>query len=670
MHEERPEDAPTWPATAVEAWRAAAQESLKGGDFERRLVSQSLEGHRIEPLYHAGHALPPQPAPGVFPFTRGATAHTAWQAAAEIDGPSIAAGAEQIREALAGGVAALQLVVHSAQRPGLQLQQPADLAPLIKEVSAAHALSLDGGARTADFAAALWPLRRADAGHAEDNLGLDPLGQWLSLPEAPADLVGSFESALTIAAAASEGGYTGQLFLLDGAALQGAGASLGQTLGYLLANGVQILRGLVTQGLDVAPAARRIAYSLDLDGQLFANLSALRAFRQTWAQIVADSLAAERGQAEPDAEVFAATPPAFLQVRPARHLWAIRHVHSNLLRATAASFAGIVGGAQRILSPAFDTRLGQSDRDARRIARNLPHVLRLEGQLGQVQDPAGGAWFIERRTQQLAQFAWQSFQAIEAAGGLLAAVQQPSFAQDLLKTAEVQQRAVARRRQPIVGLSRYPLLSEAPVERAAWPEFATGEAPVHGAASGKPAHIPLPRVQLGAGFEALRDASDAQWALTGARPQVAIVALGSEASHSARLSFAREWLAAGGVEGVLLQAAEIDAGSAQVAQNTAKSGAGSAQDSAHSAEDGAPWVQAFARSGLKVAMICGSDALYSEQAGAVGQALRRAGAQVWIAGKPQPEWAEAAEDFIALGQDALAQLQRLWTQLGAGEGAQ
>ena len=96
----------------------------------------------------------------------------------------------------------------------------------------------------------------------------------------------------------------------------------------------------------------------------------------------------------------------------------------NLLRATSAAFGAAIGGAEGILLIPFNTRHGTPDAFARRLARNTQLVLQEEAQLGRVADAAGGSWYVEDLTNRLAARAWEEFRRVEAAGGLVAALEQ------------------------------------------------------------------------------------------------------------------------------------------------------------------------------------------------------------------------------------------------------
>src|SRR5213079_2145923 len=98
----------------------------------------------------------------------------------------------------------------------------------------------------------------------------------------------------------------------------------------------------------------------------------------------------------------------------------------NMLRGTVAAFAAGVGGADAVTVLPFDTRLGLPDAFGRRIARNTSALLIHESHIARVSDPAGGAYAIEKLTDDLAAAGWEELGRIEGAGGALAALQDGS----------------------------------------------------------------------------------------------------------------------------------------------------------------------------------------------------------------------------------------------------
>jgi methylmalonyl-CoA mutase len=246
-----------------------------------------------------------------------------------------------------------------------------------------------------------------------------------------------------------------------------------------------------------------------------------------------------------------------------------------------------------------------------------------EAHLAQVIDPAGGSWYVESLTGELARAAWEWFRAIEATGGMTAALDSGVVADRLAATWTQRQDAIAHRKDPITGVSEYPDLQERILQRDPAPARASGG---------------LPRHRYAEGFEALRDAADERLATTGSRPKVFLATLGSIAEHNARALFARNLFAAGGI-------ATPDAGATESTQDV---------------------LDAFADADAAVVCLCSSDEVYADRAEETAAALRAAGAQhILLAGKPSDPPPAGIDGFVHTGCDALKVLQdihRRWAQ--------
>ena len=193
----------------------------------------------------------------------------------------------------------------------------------------------------------------------------------------------------------------------------------------------------------------------------------------------------------------------------------------NMLRTCVAAFSAGVGGADAVTVLPFDAPVGLPDAFARRIARNTSSLLIDESHVARVDDPAAGAYAVERLTDDLARAGWAELDRIEAAGGVAAALADGSLRGRVADVVAERDRQVATRRMPLTGLTEFPDLAQAPLERTPYPEGA------------------LPVRPYGHAFEALRDAAPEQ--------QVYLATMGTIAAHTARATFASNLLAAGGI---------------------------------------------------------------------------------------------------------------------------
>jgi methylmalonyl-CoA mutase len=307
-----------------------------------------------------------------------------------------------------------------------------------------------------------------------------------------------------------------------------------------------------------------------------------------------------------------------------------------MLRSAIACAGAALGGADAVTVLPFTWALGRPDAFARRIARNTQLVLQAESSLGRVTDAAHGAFFIEKMTDELARQSWELFQAIEAKGGMGAALESGYIQAEVARTAAARAESIAMRREELTAVSTFPRLSEDGVEVVSHP-------PAPPIVKGGTSVTPLLVQRLAEPFEALRDVSDAQLAATGRRPQVFLACLGELAVYSARATWTRNFLAAGGIEAI---AGEGLRNSADVAG-------------------------AFGASGARLACLCSSDRVYAELAEAAIGALKAAGArQVLLAGRPAhleaTLKAAGLDGFIFAGGNMLASLASIYQALGIG----
>jgi methylmalonyl-CoA mutase len=560
------------------------------------LATKTYDDILVHPLYTAGDTYTPG-MPGLAPFVRGGrpegSVSTGWDVRQRHANPDPAVARKAVLADLEHGVTSLWLAVGEAGLPIDALADVLDevyldLAPVV----------LDAGPAFAEAAAALLEIhsdKAIPASEVDGNLGADPLGL-RARTGAPQDLAGAVALAVRVA-----GEYPKlRTIVVDALPYHQAGGSDSQELGLSIATGVAYLRALTDAGLSVEQAVGQLDFRYAASADQFLTIAKFRAARRLWSRVtsVSGSVAAQRQHA--------VTSPVMMTRRDP---WV------NMLRTTLACFGAGVGGADAVTVLPFDDALGLPDDFARRIARNTHAVLLDESKVAGVIDPAGGSWYVEQLTEDLARAGWAFFQEIERAGGIEAASE--LIGERLADTWQRRSRNLARRKDPLTGVSEFPNLTEKPLVRQSAPPPPSGG---------------LPTVRLAEAFEELRDLSDAQ----PERPKVFLATLGPIASHTARASFAANLFQAGGIETPV-------AGATETAADVAA---------------------AFTASGARVACLCGADNVYAERAEAVCKALAEAGAaEILLAGRGDHP---GVDRFIHIGVDVLAVLRDTLKTLGVG----
>jgi methylmalonyl-CoA mutase len=599
-----------FPPATRERWLGLVDGVLKGGDFEKRLVSKTADGIRVEPLYEpAAPVAQPMRAPGP------------WRIAQRVDHPQAEPAQALALADLEGGADALTLVFSgapSARGYGLSAATVEELdAALASVMLPLIAIRLDAGGRGVEAATLLKGVaeRRGEALAGLDlDLGLDPIGTFAATGRLGADFAKDLSDTL---ARFDEAGFDGRVGLADGRPYHEAGASEAVELAASLATAVAYLRALETGSHDLARARDAIAILLVADADEFLTIAKFRAMRRLWARV--------------EAACGLDPKPLRLHAETAWRMMNRNDPFVNILRTSMAAGSAGLGGADSVTALPYTAALGLADAFARRVVRNSQIVLIEESNLARVADPAAGAGSFETLTDELTRTAWSAFQAIEAEGGIVASLRAGTLQARIAETAETRTRNVATRREALTGASEFPFLAEKPVtvlDVAPVP----GEAVPFGAGETLTC-APLPSRRLAEPYEALRDASDAHLAATGKRPRVFLANLGAVAVFNARSTFAANAFAAGGIEAVN-------------------------EDGFEEAEAAA---QAFTKSEARIACLCSSDAVYAARAVAVAQALKAAGAErIYLAGKPgelnDALKAAGVHDFLFAGCDLLALL--------------
>ena len=598
------------PLATREQWLAEVRRVLlprdpEGGDdafaeaFDRRLVTRTEDGIEIRPLYTAADAPALDALPGQAPFLR--SAHAAprpWE----------------IRQRVAPGAAGAAVAELESGATGLLVELPGS-----DDAGAALASALDGvlldlapvslatepgdaGLAGARALLGLWEERGIAAEDRRGTLGIDPLGAWLRTGGAT-DLAAGLAEAATLVAEAGAAAPRARVVVADGSLWHDAGATDAQELAWTLAAAVFAVRDLVERGIPLERACAALEIRLAATADQFLTIAKIRAARVLWARI---------GEA--------AGLPASLRTVPihaetSRTMLTRYDTWVNALRSTVACFAAGIGGADAVTVLPHDLLVADGGTPlGRRLARNTQSILQMESHLAQVADAAGGSWYVEALTQDLAAAAWALLGDTERAGGIVAAVEAGGI-HDALGKARVRRSAqVATRRRPLTGLSEFPDIDETPPAPLA-PRDACGAA-----------FAPLVPHRLSEGFEEQRGRADAR-ARDGQRPVAFLATLGTPAEFTPRATYAKNLFEAGGIRTV----------------------AGPVED--------------FPASGAAIACLCSADAVYRESAAEAATRLRDLGAvRVYLAGRGLD--VPGVDEEIGLGCDVLDVLTRALDTVG------
>ena len=240
---------------------------------------------------------------------------------------------------------------------------------------------------------------------------------------------------------------------ISGYHMQEAGATQDLELAYTLADGVEYLRAGRAVGLDVDAFAPRLSFFWAIGMNFFMEVAKLRAARLLWARLVKDQ---------------GATDPKSLSLRTHCQTsgWSLtaQDVFNNVVRTCIEAMASTQGHTQSLHTNALDEAIALPTDFSARIARNTQLVLQQESGTTRVIDPWAGSAYVERLTADLAERAWQHIEEVEAAGGMAKAIEAGIPKMRIEEAAARTQARIDSGQQPVIGVNRYPVDEDEPIE--------------------------------------------------------------------------------------------------------------------------------------------------------------------------------------------------------------
>ncbi len=703
---DQPEIGKTFGTVGYDGWKAEAEAFLGGAPFEKKLVAATPEGVFLRPLYTRSDAEGLTAAaglPGQAPYLRGtrATGYKTrpWRFCQELTAGTPAAYNAALRQDLMRGQDAVYVLLDRTTSTGrdadagsagevgacgVSLTDAADLEALFEGIALdAVPLHLPAGASPFGLGAlfaAYCEGRGHDLAVIEGALTGDPVSELAmdgALPVGIEELLDGLAGWVKWAAVKAPGLRTAGV---NAAIWHEAGGSATEELAFGLAVAAEYLRALLGRGMDIDTAAAKVQFRFALGPRFFTEVSKLRAARLLWARVVKAFGGGEEAQ------------KIHLHARTGLRNKTVCDPYVNMLRTTTEAFSGVLGGADSMHVGPFDEVLRVPGEFSRRIARNTHTLLAEEFNCCETADPAGGSWYIEKLTDELARAAWALFQEVEGAGGMVAALE-AGLPQERVeaRAAESRQR-VDGRRTVLLGTNLYPNPREKPLagEMPDYEGLASGraaavrarrdeqageklaaavkacpawsdrfqlarDAAAKGATLGQifraahPESGAAPAVRAltfrrdAADFEALRRASADYAGQHGHPPRVFLARMGAVAQNKARADFTTGFFQAGGFE-CLDQDCFTDPDAAAAA---------------------------FLSSGAPIAVLCSTDPTYPELVPGFAEAVKKSAPDrvLVLAGHPgdqEAAYREAGMDaFIHIRSNVRADLEGFLKAAGA-----
>ncbi|MGR9557727.1 methylmalonyl-CoA mutase (plasmid) [Rhizobium leguminosarum] len=240
---------------------------------------------------------------------------------------------------------------------------------------------------------------------------------------------------------------------ISGYHMQEAGATLVQELAFTLADGREYVRAAIAKGLSVDEFAGRLSFFFAIGMNFFMEAAKLRAARLLWTRIM---------------EGFHPKKQSSLMLRTHCQTSGVslqeQDPYNNIIRTAFEAMSAVLGGTQSLHTNSFDEAIALPTEFSSRIARNTQLILSHETGVTRVVDPLAGSYYVESLTKELADKAWALMEEVEALGGMTKAVAEGLPKRLIEEAAARRQAAVDKGDEVIVGVNRYRLDTEQPID--------------------------------------------------------------------------------------------------------------------------------------------------------------------------------------------------------------
>ena len=432
-----------FPPVSTEAWEAAITADLKGADYERKLVWRTNEGFNLRPYYRAENleglkTLGTQA--GEFPYLRGVSGDNNWLTHQTIS-------VKCPKEANATALKMLEAGVDSLGFCLAEALSAEEFDVLLAGI-VLPAVELTFCGKGAAAAAELLLAKAEKEGVAKEalhaNICLDPLIKGMTVNGACCDC-----EALVALVKGTQAYKHVRVVNVSGYNFSDAGSTIVEELAFSLAAAHDYLVWLMEEGCTIDEAAKKVRFSLAVTSNYFMEMAKFRAARMLWANIVKAY--------EPACECSC---KMMVHARTSSWNQTVYDPYVNMLRGTTEAMSAAIAGVHSLEVLPFDHAYETPTEFSYRIARNQSHLLKHESHFDQVVDPAGGSYYIENLTNSIAEEAWKLFLEVEEKGGYEEALKAGFIVERVKASAAAKDKAVATRRQILLGANQYPNFTE------------------------------------------------------------------------------------------------------------------------------------------------------------------------------------------------------------------
>ena len=539
MAEKRERLFSSFPPVSTDAWMEKVTADLKGRDFEKKLVWRTQEGFNVQPFYRWEDIKDSKlinSLPGEFPYVRGTKKDTnAWLVRQDLIVEDVKKANEKARFLLERGVESLSFHINEKELTNQLFDTLldgicAETVELNFSTCQGHIVQL------AELLVSYYQSKKYDVMKLFGSIEFDYFNKMLTRGKEKGDFVETSKALLN----AIKPLPFYRVFNVTSSSLNNAGSYITQELGYALAWGQEYLDKLIEAGYPAEIVAKKIKFNFGISSNYFMEIAKFRAARLLWANIVAaynPTCDHDCENTGPNKECRCA---AKMRINAETSLYnkTVYDSHVNLLRTQTEAMSAALGGVDSMTVLPFDVPYQDSDEFSERLARNQQLLLKEESHFDKVVDPGGGSYYIEMLTQSIAEQAWKIFLDVLENGGFYQSVKKGLVQDAIAASSEKRHLYVAQRRENLLGTNTFPNFSEMAGDKR---PRNFNKACKAGSNSGiKTLNFDRAAVD----FENLRLETE----LSGKRPKVFMLTIGSLVMRQARAQFACNFFACAGYE--------------------------------------------------------------------------------------------------------------------------
>ncbi|MDR2450661.1 MAG: methylmalonyl-CoA mutase [Candidatus Accumulibacter sp.] len=240
---------------------------------------------------------------------------------------------------------------------------------------------------------------------------------------------------------------------ISGYHISEAGASQALELAFTLADGIEYVRTGIEAGMDVDDFAGRLSFFWASGINFYLEIAKMRAARLLWHRIMTD-FGAKKEKSK------------MLRTHTQTSGWSLteQDPYNNVIRTTIEALAAVFGGTQSLHTNSFDEAIALPSDTSSRIARNTQVIIQEETHICNVVDPWAGSYLMEKLTQDMADSAWSIIEEVKRMGGMVKAIESGWAKMEIEKCSAETQALIDSGKKVIVGVNKYRLAKEDPVE--------------------------------------------------------------------------------------------------------------------------------------------------------------------------------------------------------------